>query len=288
MAVSKSTATNVLMVLVRRYYMGASNLNNISIFSVLGQGSSEGRSGPRWHPAAFHCLDVAAVGEAAVWRSTADSSESLCRLLGLPRELASPLICYLLALHDVGKFAKKFQAKEPARYPDCFGEDPAGFPHHYDHGAGGLWLFDVDGAAFRLPKAAGHSVWRPLISAVTGHHGTPPLTRGDESRTTLRREFGRVGIEAAHEFIRQTSVLLPLTPDLSRGDRAAWRRASHAVAGLAVLADWIGSNQDWFPYCKPDRDLAAYWRVARERAARAVTEAGVLPAAASPRLAWSD
>ena len=59
------------------------------------------------------------------------------------------------------------------------------------------------------------------------------------------------------------------------------KRASFAVAGIAVLADWIGSNQEWFPYFEPVRDLGAYWNDARERAQRAVREAGVLPAAAA-------
>ena len=263
------------------------NPGNIDILQFWGKARPREAAGPRWHPAAFHCLDVAAVGE-ALFAKHRGLGESLCRLLGLPHELAAPLICYLLSLHDVGKFARKFQAKEPARYPDCFRDDPAGFAHHYDHGAGCLSLFDVDPAAFRLPKGVRHSVWRPLISAVAGHHGAPPPTRGDESRTTLRREFGRVGIEAAHEFIRQASALFSPVPDLSGADRASWRRASHAIAGLAVLADWIGSSQDWFPYSEPERDLAAYWRVTRERAERAVAEAGVLPAAASPGLAWSD
>ena len=57
-------------------------------------------------------------------------------------------------------------------------------------------------------------------------------------------------------------------------------RASFALAGLAVLADWIGSNQTWFRYRRPDdfNDLEAYWSHAREMAARAIEEAGVLPA----------
>ena len=218
------------------------NPGNIDILQFWGKARPRGAAGPRWHPAAFHCLDVAAVGE-ALFAKHRGLGESLCRLLGLPHELAAPLICYLLGLHDVGKFARKFQAKEPARYPDCFRDDPAGFAHHYDHGAGCLSLFDVDPAAFRLPKGVRHSVWRPLISAVAGHHGAPPPTRGDESRTTLRREFGRVGIEAAHGFIRQASALFSPVPDLSGAGRASWRRASYAIAGLAVLADWIGSGR---------------------------------------------
>lgn len=63
--------------------------------------------GPRRHPLAFHSLDVTAVGETLLARHRG-LGESLFRLLGVPREKAVPLICFLLCLHDIGKFAKKF------------------------------------------------------------------------------------------------------------------------------------------------------------------------------------
>ncbi|MCY4376888.1 MAG: CRISPR-associated helicase Cas3', partial [Spirochaetaceae bacterium] len=263
------------------------NVGSIDILRFWGKARPGSPEGPRWHPAAFHCLDVAAVGEVLLAEHRGLGA-SVCRLLGLPRDQTLPLVCYLLCLHDVGKFAKKFQAKAPEFYPDCFGHDPTSFPHQYDHGAGGLRLFDADPSAFELPEGKSPRTWRPLISAVTGHHGKPPLSHGDESLTTLRSDFGRVGIEAASEFIRQARELFAPAPDLPGVERRAWRRASHAVAGLAVLADWIGSNQDWFPYREPVQDLDAYWRHARERAERAVAEAGVLPAPAGARLDHSD
>ena len=62
------------------------------------------------------------------------------------------------------------------------------------------------------------------------------------------------------------------------------RRASFALAGLAVLADWIGSKQEWFPYCEPIQDLQAYWNHAREQAKGAVEASGVLPAESNNHL----
>ena len=77
---------------------------------------------------------------------------------------------------------------------------------------------------------------------------------------TLRGgDFGSVGVDAAHEFIRQAHGLLAPPQDVPALDSGHSRRASFAVAGLAVLADWIGSNQEWFPYCEPVQDLEAYW-----------------------------
>ena len=210
------------------------------------------------------------------------------KLLGLQGDETAPVICFLLCLHDVGKFAKKFQAKVPSLYPDCFGDDPAGLSAHYDHGAGGLRLFDADPVRFNLPGAGSARTWRPLISAVTGHHGTPPEPGLDRGLAGLRSDFGKAGITAAYEFIQQVRALFDISQDLPVLDRTRARRASHALAGLAVLADWIGSNQNWFPYQEPNPDLDAYWRDARERAAQAVEDAGVMPAGVGAHLEYDD
>ncbi len=239
--------------------------------------------GPQWHPLPYHCLDVAAVGEALLTRHRG-LRQSLSGLLGLPSEETVSVVCFLLCLHDVGKFARKFQAKVPALYPDCLGGDLASVPDRYDHGAGGLRLFDADDGVFRLPSGPGRRVWRPLVSAVVGHHGAPPQPGLGESLVTLRPDFGKAGIEAARMFIQQARDLFALPQALPPLERERVRRASFALAGLAVLADWIGSNQEWFPYREPARDFKAYWRHTRKQAEHAVEKAGVLPADSSGHL----
>ena len=120
--------------------------------------------GPQWHPLAYHSLDVAAVGDALL-RSHPRLNESFARLLGLPPEDTASLIRYLLCLHDIGKFAKKFQAKMPYLLPDCFGDELAKLATRFDHGAGGLRLFDADPDRFLLPHGARPRAWPPLIAA---------------------------------------------------------------------------------------------------------------------------
>ena len=261
---------------------------NANLFRFWGKARPcEPVHGPKWHPLAFHSLDVAAVGEALLSRERGPGF-GLADLLGLQRDAATRVICFLLCLHDIGKFAKKFQAKAPALYPDCFGDDPSHLSAYYDHGAGGLRLFDAAPDLFGLPGGDRARAWRPLISAVTGHHGAPPDPGFGGGLAALRGDFGQAGIGAAHEFVQQVQPLFRIPQDLTALDRARARRASHALAGLAVLADWIGSNQDWFPYRKPNQDLDSYWRGAHERAARAIEDAGVLPAGVGGRLEFDD
>jgi CRISPR-associated endonuclease/helicase Cas3 len=236
--------------------------------------------GPTWHPLPYHCLDVAAVGEALLTRQRG-LRQSLSGLLGLSSEETVSVVCFLLCLHDIGKFAKKFQAKESALYPACFDDDPSRVPAGYDHGAGGLRLFDADDGGLHLPSGSNRRMWRPLVSAVVGHHGAPPQPVFNESLTALRSDFGKSGIEASKAFIQQVRDLFALPQTLPRLERV--QRASFTVAGLAVLTDWIGSKQEWFPYCEPAQDLEAYWRHARKQAVHAVDEAGVLPAERNPQ-----
>ena len=245
-------------------------------------------NGPQWHPLAYHCLDAAAV----MWVLLTNDrgyGDWLAQMLGVSRGESDRLICYLAALHDIGMFARKFLAKSPEHYPACFEDDPTQIANDYDHGAGGLRLFDSEPDAFMLPKNTHTRTWRPLISAVTGHHGTPPQSRRGDTMNILRAtDFGHAGIEAAHEFMRETHKVLGTPKKMAALKLKDTRRASFALAGLVVIADWIGSNQKWFPYEKTGRKLESYWNNAKDRAKRAVSEAGVLPAAPSSKIDYED
>lgn len=251
----------------------------MDIIRFWGKARPQRPDGPSWHPLLFHSLDVAAVG-AAVLSCDRYLAIRMADLLGLRSDVAVSLLCRMLCLHDVGKFAKRFQKKAPDHYPDCFDDDPAGLADGFDHGAGGLHLFDACQDALGLPIGPNHRTWRPLLSAVTGHHGAPPEPAVSESLAIVRSDFGSAGIDAAYAFAREAAHLLPLPDDLTP-DRRLVRPASYAVAGLAVLADWIGSNQDWFPYHDAQTGVGAYWELAQQRAGRAVRESGVLPVAST-------
>ena len=241
--------------------------------------------GPDWHPLAFHSFDVAAVGDVLL-TSDRGLRDRICSLMGVDAHIAVPLVCYLLAIHDIGKFAKKFQAKSPRHFPACFGADPAAVATSYDHGNGGLRLFDACEPAFRLPQGPGSRAWRPLIAAVTGHHGAPPVGDRGAGVERLRGDFGRQGIDAACGFLEQAHVLLDVPPDMPIPSAQHSRRASFAVAGLAVLADWVGSSQDWFPYREPKQDLRDYWSSARRCALTAIAKAGILPAESNSHIGY--
>ena len=197
--------------------------------------------GPQWHPLVLHCVDVAAVG-CTLLREHALLRKRLARLMGVGEEQLVPLVGYLLALHDIGKFAKRFQSKVPDRLPSCFGGELG--PPGYDHGSGGMLLFDHEPDRFGLHSDTRRS-WRLLVSAVTGHHGAPPSAESPD----IRPLFGKAGVEAARSFAAEMRTLFSLPDKLDVARKCG--PASYALAGLAVLSDWVGSKVEWFPYQDP-------------------------------------
>lgn len=222
-----------------------------------------------YHPIIGHSLDVAATAEQL----------DLQWSVGLP---ASTLL-FLVALHDIGKFSRAFQAKVPEVWPEAVLGDRAAVPHDPGHDTTGFALL-ADGAIHDLiaPLFEGwrHGHVAPLLRAVTGHHGRPPREAGHWPHDA---EIGTEARAAALAFTRSLLDLFdpaPLTR-AARGDQTlAWR-----LAGLTTLADWIGSAQRHFPYAPAAafRDPRHYWEaVARPQARRAIAASGLAPAAAAP------
>ncbi len=270
-------------------------MTSVDIFDFWGKAQPEPTQQHEWHPLVFHCLDVAAVGRQLLKRHRA-LSDRLCSLMGVEGAEFARLATYLLAMHDIGKFAKGFQAKAPKHYPRCFDDTPESF--QYDHASGGFELFEADHRLFSVPDSARRS-WRFLLSAVTGHHGSPPATDllNRPTLIQLRRSFGAAGIEAARQFATDMHTLFDVPASRLGTDVKNMGPASFAFAGVAVLADWLGSNQEWFPYESRDTfaledggsgsvDLHRYWSEAQTKASLALKESGVLPASTQPHLSY--
>ena len=255
-----------------------------------GKAQPQTPDGPQWHPLAYHCLDVAAVGEVLLVQHRG-LGESIPALLGMSGDDAVQVVRYLLCLHDVGKFAKRFQAKAPDRFPEYFEGTPLDVSRNFDHASGGMRLFEAGEELFALPGGnRGMAAWRPLISAVMGHHGTPPTLKIGirETARSLWPDFGKPGLEAASIYVQEVLEFSPLPVNLRVPDLSQAIRASFGLAGFAVLADWIGSNQNWFPYHTPGLQLDCYWEIALENAQRAVSEAGLIPAVPQNSMGYAD
>ena len=63
----------------------------------------------KWHPLAYHSLDVSAVGVEYLRQSTL--LNTMCQSLKCSAEQALAWMAFCLALHDLGKFSEAFQSQ---------------------------------------------------------------------------------------------------------------------------------------------------------------------------------
>lgn len=232
----------------------------------------------------MHSLDVAAVGRALagvrprVFATMADR-------LGWTSEDLRELWTFLLGLHDIGKFSLQFQAKAPHAWPaETLGpydqaHIPGGDPGHSAAGVALLFARRARGPDRARPHL---EAWLPgwedatrsiLLAPILAHHGRPAA----EPRKPLRDIFSPLAEAAALSFADAVRELLR-PPTLREPGATGLRRATWPLAGLTVIADWVGSNTAWFPYRANDRRLESYWiEVALPCAREALAAAGLAP-----------
>jgi len=244
-----------------------------------------------FHLLPYHCLDVAAV--AATYLAAAPGLRGwLAKSLGVTSEdTLVAWVSFWLCLHDLGKFSEAFQGQRADLFERLRGRPPR-LPYTERHDTLG-WVAWRDlleqpsiDEAWLGPQTEdclqGMNAW---VRAVTGHHGQPP--KSDPIHLTHHFDESHDG-PAIVAFVRDAkALLLPdrqvlLETALGADDFCdASQRLSWWVAGLSVLADWIGSNTDYFAYRDQppyDGGLEGYWHDAKRGAAVALAATGVLPA----------
>jgi CRISPR-associated endonuclease/helicase Cas3 len=228
-----------------------------------------------YHLLPYHCLDVAAVG----WLLM-DSGQSLCRrlaaALNVKPEWLRHWFAYCLMLHDIGKFARAFQNLAPDLSLDLVpGNRRCFYRLRHDTLGGLLWRT-------RLARILNHGAneMEPWIEVVCGHHGFPP----ERNRKLFDGHFMEEDITAASEYLNAIEAWWSPDPaPLEKIDKAALKWVSWQLAGVAVLADWLGSDREIFSYVQQPMELPDYWtNIAQPSARKALDLAEWNGADASP------
>jgi CRISPR-associated endonuclease/helicase Cas3 len=249
-------------------------------FPYWGKASPSHSEGERFHLLPFHSLDVAACGQALLGLPQF-SLRSLAEALDWPLVRVEALAVFFLALHDLGKFARAFQGLVPNLSPDLVPADESK-PYRQRHDTLGwvLWSQDIaaDCPVQDLPDAP-NEFWAVWLRSVVGHHGKPPQETegGGLIGLALGDAFLRSDRRAARNFVAEVAGwLLPKNLPLpGRGQLAILKRHTWRLAGLAVLSDWLGSSQAFFPYRSRPQPLPEYWAWAQERAGLSLVGAGL-------------
>ena len=258
----------------------------------------DGQSVPNYHLLPYHSLDVAAVGYVLLEQNQS-YCETLTRLTGLSARHFISWYTFLLALHDIGKFADSFQNLIPEVLSALQGRTSFrqyGFRH--DSLGLRLWtkylreqcqkqglISQVAGSRRRQAAEQPIDIW---INAMVGHHGQPPKPF---SGRTWSDDFEDNDCVASSEFLNDlVPILLPGSSEfpLDKGDVDKIKLASWWLAGLAVVCDWLGSNTDFFPYQDIPAPLDDYWIKTLKQAEKAVGQSGLASCSPSHSLKLHD
>jgi CRISPR-associated endonuclease/helicase Cas3 len=232
-----------------------------SYYRYWGKAQLDDETGPAYHLLPYHCLDVAAMGWILL-----NPKKSLCLRMAAQLEVEPGWLCnffvFCLALHDMGKFSRAFQGLKTDLSPDLVKANPR-IQYTERHDTLGFWLWRENLSTQLEKPLPGNGEWvnkiEPWLEIITGHHGMPPKKSGGRISNFIEREDE----EAACHFVRNIHSLF-----LSEFEHAALcdnglkqrlKTVSWQLAGIAVLADWLGSNQEYFKYCSEPEELAIYW-----------------------------
>lgn len=254
----------------------------VDYFAYWGK-AMPGSDGASCHRLLWHSLDVSAVLRELL-EQKADLTQRLADSLEISPQALIRWFTFLIALHDIGKFARAFQGLAE---PECRGlVEPDlrmsyGRPKHDGLGAL-LWQYDLKkrlrtegayGLDAESVKRPFHKAIQPWLELIFGHHGRPVGFAGDPLATWFHTEDR----DAAWAFLQDVTCLLePPWADLPQ-DLESIRQASWTLAGLAVVADWLGSDASVFEYVDESMSLTDYWeRYARPRARQSVELSGLV------------
>ena len=217
----------------------------------------------RWLPLATHLTDSAGLARRIWGRWLCDGvKRTVAEASHCDEEAAGKLFVFLMAAHDVGKATPLFQAKQSS-----FTESDLDRRLTEELCMTGLPMQPY--RAFTSPGSSPHALAGEIILEaagcppniaviVGGHHGRPPSAKalidgGEERQESNFFVEGRG--RAPWDAVRGELVELALEiagfrsfDELPVPDPAA----QVLLTGLAVMTDWIASNERYFPYIDVD------------------------------------
>jgi CRISPR-associated endonuclease/helicase Cas3 len=212
-------------------------------------------------------LDVAAVTETLLQAEPPSSIEWAAQAFGLPTDRVSRWIATWVGLHDFGKAIPGFQwkwleGKQRAQSAGLtFSSRSSSITDHAEATAGLLKKF--------LQSRSGlETSWiLPILQAISAHHGY----------NLGRKNFSISGEEQAWGTARQMlfeAYWAILSPEGSPSAGELTTAAVEWLAGLTSVADWIGSNVEWFALGERHDSLTDHFIDAKALAAAALRTIG--------------
>ncbi|MDX1300832.1 CRISPR-associated helicase Cas3' [Photobacterium sp.] len=240
-----------------------------------------------FHLLPYHSLDVAAIG----WELFDENShwcKELAEFLSVNPVQLRHLITFTLALHDLGKFSGAFQSLKTFESHQCEAlkttldynsgsgrHDKLGhyFWHCFEQQEAFQSVLNTNGVEVSQKNFA--RTLKIIIGVSLGHHGKP-VNIGSNEILALQKYCHNQNTLDAWDFVSDAAALFqPCWPahwftDKQRQQNL--KQISWHLAGIAVIADWLGSNSKLFTYRSDVMPLSEYWLQAKKQAKKAIAQ----------------
>ena len=240
----------------------------------------------RIHLLEHHLADVGACFEALLRQPTIAQRLARAGELEELHPTIAARLCVLVTLHDIGKVNMGFQTRiwrdadipSDQRRPVKAGHVQDMVPVLNETGdtETAKWFCSALNFDEILGWDDGSGAAAALFVAALSHHGSPlNLSSNISSNPRAWRPFA--GLDPRECMERIGPLLRQWFPDAFAPDAQplpATPEFQHHFLGLCTLADWIGSNEDWFPFRGEPRNNYME-TVARKQAKNAVSTIGL-------------
>jgi len=231
-----------------------------------------------WHPLFRHFLDTAAIVQ-LLWIDclSIEFKNSLSESFGLSIDDMGTLLMFWIGLHDIGKAGPEFQKKNRIR-KEALERLGFSFPTSRFNIEG----FHATATTLILKRILSNEKSMPrsfrisLAKTLGGHHGEFP---DDQILNMTLTETHHVGDEQWQQVQDQISSELAEFlgvpgPNIYPEEISAVNSILMLIAGLTTTADWIASNEDFFPFLNADLPINEYFSIAQTQAKKALTNLG--------------
>lgn len=242
-----------------------------------------------FHLLPWHSLDVAAVA----WHLLDPSRPLIHDLAKILRIEAKPLrrlICSLVSMHDLGKFSAAFQnlfdinsrpqASHLVYHQSRSPYDGTKYRHDmlgwcFFYAAQQKGLFNLIGS--EQGNQTRTSFLARWFDVVFGHHGQPTKHDHSAQNRFCHEKDTRAALDWMQDAWAFFDAKWPHQAMAKEDWKVRFAQISWILAGVVILADWLGSDQDYFPYQSDPSDgsLEYYWQHALANAEQAMKAHGL-------------
>lgn len=258
---------------MREKYVPANIEQHMQMWAKFSKGNEDD-----WHPLVWHLLDTAAV-VLRLWQDCLCNSykRELSESFHLSIDEMGALLSFWVALHDLGKASPEFQKKNKNRdklLRDLgFSFPVSRFAVEGFHGTGTTLILK---RIFLNESDMPRKFRINLAITLGGHHGEFPSNADLNKHSMQAHHVGDEKWQNTQNTIYSSLKTFLKVPEITYypEENAILNPIFILLAGLTTAADWIASNENYFPYASADIPMNQYFEIAKREAKNALETLG--------------